>query len=109
MRRWLLFVLVGAAAVAVAGVISIASVMQSASPTRPAVPAVPGATTADLMRAGPTSSQVTALPGYDCHPEPNRKLRYVNPMDIRPAVVVMNKDGVVWGPNCVVTYGTAGS
>lgn len=109
MRRWLLFVLVGAAAVAVAGVISIASVMQSASPTRPAVPAVPGATTADLMRSGPTSSEVTVLPGYDCHPEPNAGPRYVNPLVRGPVVVVMDKDGVVWGPDCVVTYGTAGS
>lgn len=108
MRRWLLLLLVGAVVVAIAGVISIATVMQAASSARPAVPEATTSNVA-LMRTGPRWSQVTPLPGYDCHPEPNRKFRYVNPMVIGPAVVVMDKDGVVWGPDCVVTYGTAGS
>lgn len=108
MRRWLLLILGGACVASVAGVAIIAVIMQAASSVRPAVPE---ATTSNvtLMRAGPSSSEVTALPGYDCHPEPNRQLRYVNPMVIGPAVVAMDKDGVMWGPDCVVTYGTAGS
>lgn len=108
MRRWLLLLLGGACVASVAGVVVIAVIMQAASSVRPAVPeAITSNVT--LMRTGPGWSQVTPLPGYDCHPEPNRKFRYVNPMVIGPAVVAMDKDGVVWGPDCVVTYGTAGS
>lgn len=65
--------------------------------------------TAALFRMGPSSSEVIELPGYDCHPMPALGLKYLNPMRTGPSVVAIGKDGVVWGPSCVVEYGLAGS
>lgn len=110
MRRWLLLVLGAACAVSVGGVVALAAVMHAASPLGTTA-AVGGSelNRASLLRAGPASSEVTALPGYDCHPMPPQAFRYLNPMSTGPSVVAVGKDGTVWGPSCVVTYGIAGS
>lgn len=109
LRRWLLLVLAAACGASVVGVIFLAVVMQAASPAQSTSAIGSSAqAAADLMRAGPASSQVTDLPGYDCHPMPTLGLKYLNPMLTGPSVVAMGRDGVVWGPSCVVTYGIAG-
>jgi hypothetical protein len=109
MRRWLLLVLAGACAVSVGSVIVTLAVMQAASPAQPtfAVGGSPDAT-ASLLRVGPTSSEVIELPGYDCHPMPTLGLKYLNPMRTGPSVVAVDRNGVVYGPSCVVSYGIAG-
>lgn len=109
MRRWLLLVLGGACAVSVGGVIVTLTVMQPASPVQPTF-VVGGSAdaTADLLRVGPASSEVIELPGYDCHPMPTLGLKYLNPMRSGPSVVAIDRDGVRWGPSCVVSYGVAG-
>jgi hypothetical protein len=108
MRRWLLLVLGASCAVSVGGVIAIALVMHAASPAQPrAASGSPGQDVASQMRVGPASSEVTDLPGYDCHPMPGLGLKYLNPLVVGPSVVAVDRDGVVWGPTCVVTYGIA--
>lgn len=109
LRRWLLLTLGAAVAVAVGGVIVIAVVMQAASPAETGrASESPAKDVASMLRAGPASSRVTDLPGYDCHPMPALGLKYLNPMNTGPSVVAVDRDGVVWGPACVVTYGIAG-
>lgn len=109
LRRWHLLVLGATCGVSVAGVIAIGVVMHAASPAQPTIASEsPTQDAAGLMRAGPGSSEVTELPGYDCHPMPTLGLKYLNPMLPGPSVVAMDRDGVVWGPTCVVTYGIAG-
>lgn len=109
LRRWLLLVLGAACGASVAGVLIIALVMQAASPAQPTTASERSVQdSADLMRAGPASSKVTDLPGYDCHPMSTLGLKYLNPMVTGPSVVAVDRDGVVWGPSCVVTYGIAG-
>lgn len=109
LRRWLLLVFGAAVAVAVGGVIVIVVVMQAASPAETdGASESPADDMASLLRAGPASSRVTALPGYDCHPMPTLGLKYLNPMNTGPSVVAVDRGGVVWGPTCVVTYGIAG-
>ncbi|WP_457144087.1 hypothetical protein [Mycobacterium sp. URHB0021] len=86
------------------------AVMQPASPGQQTIAAgAPDEGLATLLRVGPSSSEVVDLPGYDCHPMPSLGLKYLNPMRTGPSVVAIGKDGVVWGPACVVTYGVAGS
>jgi hypothetical protein len=110
MRRWLLLLLSVMSAVSLIGIVIVFAVMQPASPApQMAVARTPDEGIATLLRAGPSSSEVVDLPGYDCHPMPALGLKYLNPMRTGPSVVAIGKDGVVWGPACVVTYGVAGS
>lgn len=109
LRRWLLLTLGGAVAVAVGGVIAIVVVMQAASPAETVGESEsPAKDVASLLRAGPASSRVIDLSGYDCHPMTTPGLKYWNPMNTGPSVVAVDRNGVVWGPTCVVTYGIAG-
>ncbi|MGY4648688.1 hypothetical protein ACVWWN_002484 [Mycobacterium sp. URHB0021] len=97
-------------AVSLIGIVIVFAVMQPASPGQQTIAAgAPDEGLATLLRVGPSSSEVVDLPGYDCHPMPSLGLKYLNPMRTGPSVVAIGKDGVVWGPACVVTYGVAGS
>ena len=110
MRRWLLLLLSVMSAVSLIGILIVFAVMQPASPAQQTIAAgAPDKGIDTLLRAGPSSSKVVDLPGYDCHPMPTLGLKYLNPMRTGPSVVAIGKDGVVWGPACVVTYGLAGS
>lgn len=110
MRRWLLLLLSVMSAVSLIATVIVFAVMQPASPAQQTIAAgAPDGGIAKLLRAGPSSSKVVDLPGYDCHPIPTLGLKYLNPMRTGPSVVAIGKDGVVWGPACVVTYGVAGS
>jgi hypothetical protein len=108
MRRWLLLLLSVMSAVSLIATVIVFAVMQAASPAQHAAGA-PDEGIAALLRVGPSSSKVVDRPGYDCHPMPTLGLKYLNPMRTGPSVVAIGKDGVVWGPACVVTYGVAGS
>ncbi len=109
MRRWLLLLLTVGTISCWAGVLLILFVMQPASPGETITAREPEEDTAALFRVGPSSSEVIELPGYECHPMPKLGLKYLNPMRTGPSVVAIGKDGVVWGPSCVVEYGLAGS
>lgn len=108
-RRWFAGVLC-VLCVSSFGMTVVLVVMQPASPEEMTMAVrEPGADVASLLRVGPSSSKVIDLPGYDCHPMPTLGLKYLNPMRTGPSVVAIGKDGVVWGPSCVVSYGVAGS
>jgi hypothetical protein len=110
MRRWLLLLLSVISAASLTGIVIVSVVMQPASPSQQRGAAgAPEEGIDTLLRVGPSSSKVVDLPGYDCHPLPTLGLKYLNPMLTGPSVVAIGKDGVVWGPACVVTYGVAGS
>lgn len=89
------------------------AVMQAASPTSPASRVTVNGRSQprdlkELLRAGPSSSNVVDMPGYQCRPMPGRRVFYLNPFDPGPSVIVIDRDGVVWGPSCVVSAGIAG-
>lgn len=109
MRRWLLLLLSFATISCWAGVLLVLLVMQPASPGETMMERGPEDNLAASFRVGPSSSKVVELPGYECHPMPTLGLKYLNPMRTGPSVVAIGKDGVVWGPTCVVDYGLAGS
>lgn len=110
MRRWLVLLLSATSMMCLVVVLVLAFVMHGASPS---VPSPADMTSRDIQaeafRAGPTASKVVDRPGFDCHPMPNLGLKYLNPMNTGPSVVAIGKDGVVWGPMCIVTDGWAGS
>ena len=109
MRRWLLLLLSFAIVSCWASVLLVLLVMQPASPGETLMASEPDENLAALFRVGPSSSKVVELPGYECHPMPTLGLKYLNPMRTGPSVVAIGKDGVVWGPSCVVEHGLAGS
>ena len=113
LTRWLLIVMTVCAILTLAAAVT-GSVMQAASPNPPAT-----STTAakgrpqsqdlkELLRAGPSQSNVVDRPGYECRPMPDRRVLYFNPFNSGPTVVVIDRDGVVWGPACLVSAGIAG-
>jgi hypothetical protein len=117
MSRWLLFGLTTLSVLSVAGTAALlVTVMQPASlALRSVIGAPPAAapTTSPppvsaMLRSGPSSSELVELPGYECHPLPGVGLRWLNPFRDGPAVVAIDRDGVIWGPSCVVTGGLAG-
>lgn len=108
LRRWVFAVLV-VGCLTYSGGVTIFSVMHAASPDKAAaIEARPGVG-ADRSRHGPASSQIIDLPGYECRPMPSSSLEYLNPMEMGPSVVAIDRRGVMWGPSCVVTNGLAGS
>lgn len=107
MRRWMLYLLSLLCAISAVGSLLDVVLMQPASPTQYYTMDSGGRN--DLRsRLGPTSSEVTALPGYECQPMPDAESRSSNPSRTGPEVVAMDENGVLWGPACVVTYGLAG-
>lgn len=109
MRRWQL-ILLSLTTAACFGAILVVLVVVHAAPRfqPPAASHEPDDALAAMLRVGPSSSTVTDLPGYECHPMPTLGLKYIKTMRIGPSVVAIDSDGVVWGPSCVVTYGVAG-
>lgn len=113
LTRWLLIVMTICAIVAIAVAVT-RSVMHAASPhpttTAAAVTGRPRSQDLkDLLRAGPSQSNVVARPGYECRRMPDRRVLYFNPFNSGPTVVVIDQDGVVWGPSCLVSAGIAGA
>lgn len=109
MRRWMVFLLSLLCAVSAAGSALVIVVMQPAS-AKPYYSTMMDRGPQDDLRSrlGLTSSEVTALPGYECQPLPQAESKYRNPFRSGPSVVAMDENGVLWGPACVVTYGLAG-
>ena len=61
-----------------------------------------------MLRVGPPRSEVIERPGYECRPMTGRKVFYFNTFGRGPSIVAIDENGVVWGPNCLVSEGTAG-
>jgi len=113
LTRWLLILMIICAIVTIAAAVT-RSVMHAASPhPTTSVTAVTGRPRSedlkDLLRAGPSQSNVVARSGYECRPMPDRRFLYFNPFNSGPTVVVIDREGVVWGPSCLVSAGIAGA
>ena len=107
MRRWMLLPPSLLCAICAGASVLVIVVMQPASSTQ-YYPMDRGSRNDLRSRLGPTSSEVTALPGYECQPMPHAESRSSKPSRTGPEVVAMDENGVLWGPACVVTYGLAG-
>src|SRR5690348_7798594 len=76
-RRWFAGVLCVMCVVSF-GMTVVLVVMQPASPAEATMVArESGEDVASLLRAGPSSSKVIDLPGYDCHPMPTLGLKHL--------------------------------